>query len=139
MHQPGYIQGGQEVGRGYLLLGIHYRRIREHSTHVGFYDLFILRYSVCTRKPILYCFGLAVSALLRWMHFLGIYVAKFIVPDQGDKVNSGIELSCRPARLHTVGWRTSSQINSPSMGGKVISGIGLPYRPASYIGWWTSS
>jgi hypothetical protein len=33
MHQPGYIQGGQEVGRGYLLLGIHYRRIREHSTH----------------------------------------------------------------------------------------------------------
>jgi hypothetical protein len=32
MHQPGYIQGGQEVGRDYLLLGIHYRRIREHST-----------------------------------------------------------------------------------------------------------
>jgi hypothetical protein len=30
MHQPGYVQGGQEVGRGYLLLGIHYRRIREH-------------------------------------------------------------------------------------------------------------
>jgi hypothetical protein len=29
MHQPGYVQGGQEVGRGYLLLGIHYRRIRE--------------------------------------------------------------------------------------------------------------
>jgi hypothetical protein len=27
-HQPGYIQGGQEVGRDYLLLGIHYRRIR---------------------------------------------------------------------------------------------------------------
>jgi hypothetical protein len=37
MHQPGYIQGGQEVGRGYLLLGIHYRRIREHST--GTYNL----------------------------------------------------------------------------------------------------
>jgi hypothetical protein len=34
MHQPGYVQGGQEVGRGYLLLGIHYRRIREHSTNV---------------------------------------------------------------------------------------------------------
>jgi hypothetical protein len=32
MHQPGYVQGGQEVGRGYLLLGIHYRRIREHNT-----------------------------------------------------------------------------------------------------------
>jgi hypothetical protein len=32
MHQPGYVQGGQEVGRDYLLLGIHYRRIREHST-----------------------------------------------------------------------------------------------------------
>ncbi len=71
--------------------------------------------------------------------FLGSYVAKFIVPDHGDNVNSGIELSCRPARLHTVGWRTSSQIHSPSMGGKVNSGIGLPYRPASYIGWWTSS
>jgi hypothetical protein len=28
MHQPGYVQGGQEVGRGYLLLGIHVRRIR---------------------------------------------------------------------------------------------------------------
>ena len=28
MHQPGYVQGGQEVGRGYLLLGIHDRRIR---------------------------------------------------------------------------------------------------------------
>ena len=28
MHQPEYIQGGQEVGRGYLLLRIHVRRIR---------------------------------------------------------------------------------------------------------------
>ncbi len=28
MHQPGYVQGGQEVGRDYLLLGIHVRRIR---------------------------------------------------------------------------------------------------------------
>jgi hypothetical protein len=36
MHQPGYVQGGQEVGRGYLLLGIHYRRIREHSTLFNF-------------------------------------------------------------------------------------------------------
>ncbi len=26
-HQPGYVQEGQEVGRGYLLLGIHVRRI----------------------------------------------------------------------------------------------------------------
>jgi hypothetical protein len=26
-HQPGYVQGGQEVGRDYLLLGIHVRRI----------------------------------------------------------------------------------------------------------------
>jgi hypothetical protein len=32
MHQPGYVQGGQEVGRSYLLLRIHVRRIREHST-----------------------------------------------------------------------------------------------------------
>jgi hypothetical protein len=34
MHRPGYIQGGQEVGRSYLLLRIHYRRIREHSTDI---------------------------------------------------------------------------------------------------------
>jgi hypothetical protein len=27
MHQPGYVQGGQEVGRDYLLLRIHVRRI----------------------------------------------------------------------------------------------------------------
>jgi hypothetical protein len=28
MHRPGYVQGGQEVGRDYLLLRIHVRRIR---------------------------------------------------------------------------------------------------------------
>jgi hypothetical protein len=28
MHQPGYVQGGQEVGRDYLLLRIHVRGIR---------------------------------------------------------------------------------------------------------------
>jgi hypothetical protein len=28
MHQPGYVQGGQGVGRNYLLLRIHVRRIR---------------------------------------------------------------------------------------------------------------
>jgi hypothetical protein len=39
MHQPGYVQGGQEVGRGYLLLGIHYRRIREHIT--VYYQVFV--------------------------------------------------------------------------------------------------
>jgi hypothetical protein len=39
MHQPGYVQGGQEVGRGYLLLGIHYERIQEHST-ISLYALF---------------------------------------------------------------------------------------------------
>jgi hypothetical protein len=27
MHRPGYVQGGQEAKRGYLLLGVHYRRI----------------------------------------------------------------------------------------------------------------
>ena len=33
MHQPGYVQGGQEVGRDYLLLGIHVRRIpKRHSS-----------------------------------------------------------------------------------------------------------
>ncbi len=29
-------------------------------------------------------------------------VAKFIVPDRGDKINSGIRLSYRPAKLRTV-------------------------------------
>ncbi len=27
MHQPGYVQGGQEASFGYLLLGVYYRRI----------------------------------------------------------------------------------------------------------------
>jgi hypothetical protein len=27
MHRPGYVQGGQEAKRGYLLLGIYHRRI----------------------------------------------------------------------------------------------------------------
>jgi hypothetical protein len=27
MHRPGYVQGGQEANRGYLLLGIYHRRI----------------------------------------------------------------------------------------------------------------
>ncbi len=60
------------------------------DNHVGFYDLFILRYSVCTRKPILYCFGLAVSALAALDAFLRSSVAEFIVPKWGYKVNSGI-------------------------------------------------
>ncbi len=34
-----------------------------------------------------------------------IPVGKFIVPDQGDKVDYGIGLSYLPVRLHTVGWR----------------------------------
>jgi hypothetical protein len=32
-------------------------------------------------------------------------VAKFIVPDWGDKVDSGMELSYRPARLHRLAGR----------------------------------
>jgi hypothetical protein len=32
MHRPGYVQGGQEVGRDYLLLRIHVRRIRSDIT-----------------------------------------------------------------------------------------------------------
>jgi hypothetical protein len=27
MHRPGYVQGGQEAGFGYLLLGVYHRRI----------------------------------------------------------------------------------------------------------------
>jgi hypothetical protein len=36
-------------------------------------------------------------------------VAKFIVPDWGDKVNSGIELSDRPAMLHRLAGRPVRQ------------------------------
>ena len=32
MHQPGYVQGGQEVGRDYLLLRIHVKRIPERNS-----------------------------------------------------------------------------------------------------------
>ena len=34
MHRPDYIQGGQEVGRGYLLLGIQVRRIQSETEAV---------------------------------------------------------------------------------------------------------
>ena len=34
-HQPGYVQGGQEVGRGYLLLGIQVRRIQSETVPVN--------------------------------------------------------------------------------------------------------
>jgi hypothetical protein len=36
------------------------------------------------------------------MHLIcSLFVAKFIVPGWGHKINSGIGLSYRPARLHT--------------------------------------
>jgi hypothetical protein len=39
MHQPGYVQGGQEVGRDYLLLRIHVKRIpSETGLKSSFYD-----------------------------------------------------------------------------------------------------
>jgi hypothetical protein len=37
--------------------------------------------------------------------YISYTVVKFIVPDWGDKVNSGIGLSCRPARLHRLAGR----------------------------------
>jgi hypothetical protein len=37
MHRPGYVQGGQEANRGYLLLGVHHRRI--HSFTIPFKDV----------------------------------------------------------------------------------------------------
>jgi hypothetical protein len=37
MHRPGYVQGGQEANRGYLLLGVHHRRI--HSDTVSYQHL----------------------------------------------------------------------------------------------------
>jgi hypothetical protein len=36
--------------------------------------------------------------------------AKFLVPDWGDKVDSGIGLSYRPARLEYVAWRSGTKI-----------------------------
>jgi hypothetical protein len=32
MHRPGYVQGGQEANRGYLLLGVHHRRIHSDTS-----------------------------------------------------------------------------------------------------------
>jgi hypothetical protein len=32
MHRPGYVQGGQEANRGYLLLGVYHRRIPGDTT-----------------------------------------------------------------------------------------------------------
>ena len=34
MHRPGYVQGGQEANRGYLLLGVHHRRIHSDTLSV---------------------------------------------------------------------------------------------------------
>jgi hypothetical protein len=31
MHRPGYVQGGQEANHGYLLLGVHHRRIHSDT------------------------------------------------------------------------------------------------------------
>jgi hypothetical protein len=46
----------------------------------------------------------------------GTAVAKFTVPDWGDKVNSGVGLSYQPARLH-----------------RLQAGIQQPYAGVSYI------
>jgi hypothetical protein len=35
MHRPGYVQGGQEANRGYLLLGVHHRRIHSDTVFKG--------------------------------------------------------------------------------------------------------
>ncbi len=35
MHRPGYVQGGQEANRGYLLLGVYHRRIPGDTTGVN--------------------------------------------------------------------------------------------------------
>ena len=40
MHRPGYVQGGQEANRGYLLLGVHHRRIHSDTVHVDQYHTF---------------------------------------------------------------------------------------------------
>jgi hypothetical protein len=36
MHRPGYVQGGQEAKRGYLLLGVYHRRIPGFTTRQRF-------------------------------------------------------------------------------------------------------
>ena len=35
MHQPGYVQGGQEVGRDYLLLGVRVQEFRSKTVQVN--------------------------------------------------------------------------------------------------------
>jgi hypothetical protein len=44
MHRPGYVQGGQEAKRGYLLLGVHYRRI--HSSTMIMWDCAVPEYMI---------------------------------------------------------------------------------------------
>jgi hypothetical protein len=39
MHQPGYVQEGQEAIFGYLLLGVYYRRIPGETIVLSFYTL----------------------------------------------------------------------------------------------------
>jgi hypothetical protein len=42
-------------------------------------------------------------------------VAKFLVPDWEDKVNSGIGLSCRPARLHRLAGRYNNSMQKSTI------------------------
>jgi hypothetical protein len=48
MHRPGYVQGGQEAKRGYLLLGVHYRRIHSSTQSYMFKTYFpdILHFTI---------------------------------------------------------------------------------------------
>jgi hypothetical protein len=48
MHWPGYVQGGQEAKRGYLLLGVYHRRIPGSTTLIK--NLCILHDEISKRK-----------------------------------------------------------------------------------------
>ncbi len=57
MHWPGYVQGGQEVECGFLLLGIHYRRIpgdiHPLQAVVGIRDILMrLQIRICGSAPL---------------------------------------------------------------------------------------
>jgi Pyruvate/2-oxoacid:ferredoxin oxidoreductase delta subunit len=75
MHRPGYVQGGQEVGCGYLLLGIYYRRIPgDIHTHtqkrytmftVIFYDVSFIKF----HKVLVVIFS-SNTSLAGWKIFL---------------------------------------------------------------------
>ncbi len=48
MHRPGYVQGGQEANRGYLLLGVYHRRIPGDTVGDGMFIVYMDKDVYCT-------------------------------------------------------------------------------------------